>query len=444
MFELYAQASYAFSLLMTSANASGFVEIVLKFFPFVVLLELPTYLIVCAGIVKYGVRRLRPDRQRERYPSVSCLITCYSEGEDVIKTIWSLAQQRYPGHIEIIPVIDGAIQNKPTYTAALSCADSVGRTKNRRLMVLPKWQRGGRVSSLNAGLSVASGEIVMALDGDTSFDNDMVLQATRHFDDPNVIAVAGCLRVRNASASLVARLQALEYLISIGAGKTGLSEFNMVNNISGAFGVFRTALVRHIGGWDAGTAEDLDITLRLKQYFGRHPGLRIAFEPLAVGHTDAPTTWRVFFKQRLRWDGDLLYLLIRKYGRNIRPRLLGWRNFFFTAINGLLVQVVMPFVIVAYTLVMLITLPLGTVLGLMAFVYLFYLVGLTVYFVLYVVLVSERTLQDAGYLLLLPLMPFFAFANRIHNTVSLLQEALLKSHLDTSMAPYWTVRKTKF
>ena len=42
------------------------------------------------------------------------------------------------------------------------------------------------------------------------------------------------------------------------------------------------------------------------------------------------------------------------------------------------------------------------------------------------------------------LMPFFAFANRIHNTVSLLQEALLKSHLDTSMAPYWTVRKTKF
>ena len=444
MSELFLQASYAFSLLMQGANSQGFGELALKFFPFVVLLELPTYLLVCTGIVKYGLRNLRPDKQRERYPSVSCLITCYSEGDDVIKTIMSLAQQRYPGKIEIIPIIDGAIQNKHTHSAAVSCTEAVARLRNRRLLVLPKWQRGGRVSSLNAGLSVASGQIVMALDGDTSFDNDMVLQATRHFDDPNVVSVAGCLRVRNASASLIARLQAMEYMVSIGAGKTGLSEFNVVNNVSGAFGVFRAAMLRHMGGWDAGTAEDLDMTLRLKQYFGRYPGLRIAFEPRAVGHTDVPATWRSFFQQRLRWDGDLLYILIRKYGRNIRPRLLGWRNFLFTAINGVLVQVVMPFVIVIYTLVLLFFLPLGTVLGLLAFVYLFYLVGLSLYFMLYVLIVSERPMQDVGYLLLLPLMPFYAFGNRVHNTMSLLQEALLRSHLDTSMAPYWTLRKTKF
>ena len=106
----------------------------------------------------------------------------------------SLAQQLYPGHIEIIAVIDGAIQNRPTLEAARNARALLHNTPRRQLLVLPKWQRGGRVSSLNAGLSIATGEIVMALDGDTSFDNDMVVNIVRHFADPNVPAVAGSLR----------------------------------------------------------------------------------------------------------------------------------------------------------------------------------------------------------------------------------------------------------
>ena len=52
----------------------------------------------------------------------------------------------------------------------------------------------------------------------------------------------------------------------------------------------------------------------------------------------------------MRWEGDLFYLYIRKYRYNLRPRLLGWRNFFYVLFNGLVLQIVMPFVIVAYTL----------------------------------------------------------------------------------------------
>ena len=308
----------------------------------------------------------------------------------------------------------------------------------------PNGSGGGRVSSLNAGLSIATGEIVMALDGDTSFDNDMVRNATRHFDDPGVVGVAGNLRVRNAKRSLVTRLQALEYLVSIAAGKTGLSEFNLVNNISGAFGVFRTAFIRNLGGWDAGTAEDLDMTTRIKQYFGRHPGLRIVFDPHAVGHTDAPDTWRVFFRQRLRWDGDMFYIFIRKFRFNLRPRLLGWRNFLFVVVNGLLMQLVMPFMIVGYTGMMLFTLPVGAVLGVLAFIYLAYLASLVFYFMLYLVAVSERPGDDAVYLAFLPLFPLFAFVNRVHCSFSVLQEIFTRSHLDSSMAPWWVLRKTKF
>ncbi len=96
------------------------------------------------------------------------------------------------------------------------------------------------------------------------------------------MAVAGNLRVRNVAKSLVTRLQAIEYLISTHASKVGLSEFNIVNNISGAFGIFRKSLLDRIGGWDSGTAENLDMTIRLKNYFGRHPKLKIRFEPAAL------------------------------------------------------------------------------------------------------------------------------------------------------------------
>src|SRR6266480_5621067 len=105
--------------------------------------------------------------------------------------------------------------------------------KLRRLEIVPKLQRGGRVSSLNQGLALASGEIVMALDGDTSFDNDMVRHAVRHFADQNVVAVSGNLRARNARSSFVTRLQALEYALSIHLSRAGLDAFNLVNNISG-------------------------------------------------------------------------------------------------------------------------------------------------------------------------------------------------------------------
>ena len=434
---------WSFGALLQAAGESSWVDVAMKFFPFVLLMELPLYVLVMLGMVRYGLRETRPFDQRMDYPSVSCVITCYSEGEDVKKTIHSLALQEYAGRIQIIAVVDGAVQNTATLQAANSAAADAHGRKNREVLVLPKWQRGGRVSALNAGLQFATGTVVMALDGDTSFDNDMVAQATRHFDDPNVVGVAGCLRVRNAGDSLAARMQALEYVLSIGAGKTGLSEFNVVNNISGAFGIFRASFLRNLGGWDSGTAEDLNMTMRIKQYFGRHPGLRIVFEPHAIGHTDAPNSFRGFFTQRLRWDGDQFYIFVRKFRYSFNPALLGWRNFIFTLLTGLLLQLIMPFVIVVYTLLMFFVLPPGSVLGILGYVYLLYLSALAFYFGLYLLAVSERPKADLVNALYLPLFPVFAYVARLHSAFAILKEIFMKSHLDSAMAPWWVLRNTE-
>lgn len=430
--------------LLGAAWSGGWWDLALKFVPFALFLELPLLFFVLAGVVKYALRQLVADPPRNHFPSVSCVLTCYSEGEAVQQAIRSLAEQRYPGRIEILAIIDGAVQNGDTLRAARACVAAVDELPGRRLLVVPKWQRGGRVSSLNTGLMLATSEIIMALDGDTSFDCDMVALATRHFVDSGVVGVAGCLRVRNAKLSLATRLQAIEYILSIATGKTGLSEFNVVNNISGAFGVFRTEFLRGIGGWDTGTAEDLNLTLRIKKYFGRHPGLRIVFEPHAVGHTDAPDSFRGFFQQRLRWDGDLFYLYVRKHSYSLRPALLGWRNFLAVLLPGLFFQLVMPLLIVLYTAYLFLFYPGAVVLGTLAFVYMMYLVAIVLLYLSYLAVISERPRADASYLPLLLVFPLFAFASRVHCAFSVCIEMLFRTHLDSNMAPWWVLRKDKF
>lgn len=134
----------------------------------------------------------------------------------------TLCEQVYSGHIEIIVVIDGASINKSTYQAALECREIVARYARWKLIILPKWQRGGRVSSSNAASWIlVKGELFFALDADTSFDNDTVSQIVQEFTDPNVPAVGGSLRVRNDNVSLVSRMQALEYMISLQGAKPG-------------------------------------------------------------------------------------------------------------------------------------------------------------------------------------------------------------------------------
>ncbi|SDJ40711.1 glycosyltransferase family 2 protein [Pseudomonas indica] len=433
------------ALLVDLSGPDGLSQLFMSLFPFFLLFELPLNVLVLLGVLRWFARRHSRTPQHSLYqPRVSCIITCYSEGLDVQKTLLSLCEQTYPGHIEMIPVVDGATANQTTLRAVRDFRLNTDLYPRRQLRPIAKWQRGGRVSSLNAGLAHATGEIVMALDGDTSFDNNMVSAMVRHFADPEVPAVAGSLRVRNAWASLSTAVQALEYLLSIHMSKIGLGEWNLVNNVSGAFGAFRRSFLERIGGWDTHTAEDLDLTLRIKSYFGRRP-LRIPFEPEAIGHTDAPATLRQFLLQRLRWDGDLFFLYIRKHSHSITPRLLGWPNFLMTLVSGFFFQLVLPFIILSYSLAALFLLPGSTLLLLFVLVYTLYLTITLLFYLAMLVMVSERPRQDLRLALLVPIFPLFMLMMRCWSAVAMLNEALRRGHEETSMAPWWVLKKaTKF
>ena len=409
---------------------------------FILVLELPLTLLLLIGVIRWWLRQhSEPPRQSLFQPRVSCVITCYSEGKDIQRTLTSLCEQTYPGEIELIPVVDGAAQNTATLDAARSFQIDPAIVPRREIRALAKWQRGGRVSSLNAGLAMARGEIVMALDGDTSFDNTMVSLMVRHFENPNVQAVAGNLRVRNSGASLIAALQSLDYLLSIGMARIGLAEWNVINNISGAFGAFRRSVLIQIGGWNTHTAEDLDLTLRLKSYCKRHPGWRIPFEPRAIGHTDVPVKLKDLLQQRLRWDGDLLFLYARKHRHSLNPQLMGWPNFIATLTYGLFVQTVLPFIILIDSTSLILQLEWQKLTVLMLSLYAAYLLLSALQFSVALMLCSERPARDLRLMPLLPIFPLAMFAMRCWSAVAMLNELLRRGHEETAMAPWWVISR---
>jgi poly-beta-1,6-N-acetyl-D-glucosamine synthase len=410
--------------------------------PVVLLFEVPVTLLVLIGMLKWRWRR-ESGAQVRIQPKVSCIVTCYSEGPAVANTIISFCEQTYKGPIEIITIIDGATQNNETYEAAIICMETVRAYPNRTLKVVPKWQRGGTVSSLNTGLYASTGEIVIHVDGDSSFDTDAVYELVREFEDPNVPAAAGSLRVRNVKDNLVTRMQGIEYMISMQGGKAGLSEWNLTNNISGAFGAFRRKFLAHIGGWDTHSGEDYDLTIRIKQYFGRQPKMRVPFAARAIGHTDVPSTAKQLINQRIRWDGDLVFLLLRKHKYAFSPRLMGLKTVVFTIVYGILQSVILPIMVVLFNVWIFWVYPTVFVLAILLVQYFMYLILASLMFFAFLAAVSERPREDISMMIWLPIFPIYAFLMRIVTTFAILNEVFRRGHEESGMAPWWVLKRGK-
>jgi cellulose synthase/poly-beta-1,6-N-acetylglucosamine synthase-like glycosyltransferase len=79
--------------------------------------------------------------------------------------------------------------------------------------------RSGKSAAVNLALGRATGDVVINVDCDCTFDRHGLKNIIEPFADPRVGAVAGNIIVGNADRSLITRFQAIEYLISISQGK---------------------------------------------------------------------------------------------------------------------------------------------------------------------------------------------------------------------------------
>lgn len=125
------------------------------------------------------------------------------------------------------------------------------------------------------------------------------------------------------------------------------------------------------------------------------------------------------------------------------PRVLGWRNFLMTLVGGFFFQLVLPFLIVGYCLTGLVVLPVEAVAVLAILLYVVYLLMTVMLYVAGLLMVSERPREDLKLAPLIPVFPVFMFALRCWGVVCTLNEMFRRGHEETSMAPWWVLKRGK-
>ncbi|UOD49979.1 glycosyltransferase [Orrella daihaiensis] len=264
----------------------------------VIALEIPRYTL---AIFALGITKIfRPTQHLRSNKSVTAIIPSYNGGADLRNTVHSLIRQKTTLH-EIIVVDDGSSDGSCDFLEALS-------QEHANLRLLRHSHRAGKSAAINHAAYLATGELLLVVDHDTSLDPDACLRLACAFEDTSVAAASGNLLVGNLNRNPLTALQSLEYMLAITIGRGFLNQLNAMSCCSGAFSMFRADAYRLVGGMNVGPGEDLEITLRL-----RHAGYKIRFVDSALAETSVPSTIGSLFKQRLRWDGDAIAIRLLMY-----------------------------------------------------------------------------------------------------------------------------------
>jgi cellulose synthase/poly-beta-1,6-N-acetylglucosamine synthase-like glycosyltransferase len=284
-------------------------EALVQLYWFTLVLEIPRY---ACGFLAVGLAAVSIGRNVASAcqispidcPSVSVIVVGHNEARALQRCLSSLQEQtRQP--TEVIVVSDGSSDGMAALATRL-----VGRGLAQHALATDL--RGGKSAGFNLGLRKCTGDIIVNVDCDCSYDRFALERLTAPFSDPKVGAVSGDIALRNGSESLITRMQQVEYLLSISLGRRVAVALRQVSCVSGAFGAYRRTALEQIGGCDIGGGEDLDLTLRL-----RAAGWRIAFAPDATCYTEVPARLSTLVRQRLRWERDSIRLRCRKHRRSV-------------------------------------------------------------------------------------------------------------------------------
>jgi len=281
-------------------------ESLLRLFWFVAIFEIPRYMLGFVAVAALSSRSSPERRGSLDDDRVTVLIAGHNEEDSIERCVHSLREESRPPD-EIIVVSDGSTDRMPEKLRQLQERGLIAESHCTQV-------RSGKSAALNLALRRATGDIVIIVDCDCTFERHALARILEPFADPRTGAVAGNIVVRNATRTLITSFQAIEYLISISQGKQAADLTGQMSCVSGAFGAFRRVAIDRVGGLDAGGGEDLDLTLRL-----RKAGWRTLFAPEAVCYTNVPETLAVLVRQRFRWERDAVQLRYRKHRDLLNP-----------------------------------------------------------------------------------------------------------------------------
>lgn len=286
-------------------------------------------------------------------PPITLIAPAHNEEASIRVAMRNLLELDYP-QLEVIVVNDGSQDRtfeemcdefhlrpvRAVYVPEAKSAKVRGLYRSDldgRLLVVDKEAGGSKADAVNAGLNAATSPYVCIVDSDSVLERDALLRImVPILEDPKrVVAVGGIIRVLNGSEIAGGQLrrvrlprksieviQVIEYLRAFLIGREAWAQGNMLTIISGAFGVFRTDLVRAVGGYRSNSiGEDFDLVARLHRHLlEKGIDYQIRFVPDPMCWTEVPSDLKSLGRQRARWHKGLLDVLWPNRDMLFRPR----------------------------------------------------------------------------------------------------------------------------
>lgn len=279
--------SAAGAVVIAGATASDIVVTVLVWMLVISGLILIVRAVLVVGAALRHVRRTRtglPEWRQAVSDAVTVIVPAYNEAAGIEAAVRSIAASTHD--VEILVVDDGSTDGTADLVEALGLP---------RVRVIRR-PNGGKPAALNTGITQASNDLIVMVDGDTVFEPETVSRLVQPFADPVVGAVSGNTKVVNRGG-LLGAWQHIEYVVGFNLDRRLFDVAECMPTVPGAIGGFRRSVLARVGGLPTDTlAEDTDLTMAI----GRD-GWRVVYQEDAVAWTEAPATFGALWKQRYRW-----------------------------------------------------------------------------------------------------------------------------------------------
>jgi poly-beta-1,6-N-acetyl-D-glucosamine synthase len=267
-----------------------------------------------------------PVHKDEKLRTVSFVIAVYNGEKFLERKLKAIFAQNYPRELmEVLVVSDGSTDR----------TDEIARSFAAERVKFLRVPRGGKAAALNAGVPLASGEILVLNDVRQTLDPDCLRNVIACFGDEKVGAVSPqtiIVKGETHEESTTSLYWRYEHWIRL-----RMTRIDSTFGYSGAFAAIRRSLWVPL---PPGTLLD-DVYEPLVAFF---KGYRILMEPTATMY-DFPTVLQSEFRRKVRLQAGLYQML------KIMPELLSSRNrmrlHFLSAKYG---RIVIPYCMIAAAL----------------------------------------------------------------------------------------------
>jgi len=246
-----------------------------------------------------------PPAYFEELPRITVQLPMYNEQFVIERLLEAICAMDYPAEkLEIQVLDDSTDETQQVAEQIVARYAALGHP----IVYMHRTNRHGfKAGALDAGLKVASGDLIAIFDADFVPPTDWLMKVVHHFTEPKIGMVQTRWTHLNRDYSLLTQVEAIlldgHFVLEHGARARSGDFFNF----NGTAGMWRREAISDAGGWQHDTlTEDTDLSYR-----SQIAGWKFKYLPEIECPAELPIEMTAFKTQQARWAKGLIQTSIK-------------------------------------------------------------------------------------------------------------------------------------